>query len=149
MKDSSDRMEALNQFNKAGYNLLNADSRLRGRATQIPGALATAHARALKSLVDHGDLTIKQLALYMENKSPAVTQLVNGMEKNGYVERIKTDRDRRSVKVRITPKGLQVFENYEAKITGLQEEMLDTFSVDELNTTAEILRRMSKIIDLL
>jgi Transcriptional regulators len=146
-QDVITRAEALSRFNKAGYGLLNADSRLRGRATQIHGALSTSHARALKSLVDYGDLSVNQLAEYVENKAAAVTQLVNGMEKNGYVERIKTNQDRRVVTIRITARGLDVYRQYEMKLSQLQNAELERFSAEELNTAAEILNRMSSILD--
>ncbi|AHV97644.1 MULTISPECIES: MarR family winged helix-turn-helix transcriptional regulator [Paenibacillus] len=147
MNDSSERLEAINQLNRAIYTLLTVDGRLRGRATQIPGALSTPHARALKSLTDNGNLSIKELSLHTENRSSAVTQLVDGLEKNGYVERIRSTADRRTVTVSITPKGLEVFQERDAKIKKMQEEELTVFTPEEINTASEIIRRMSKIID--
>jgi len=65
---------------------------------------------ALQYLVNCGDLTISELSCKLYLAPSTITDLVDRMEKNDLVERARSTEDRRTVKVRVLPKGHKLIE---------------------------------------
>lgn len=63
---------------------------------------------ALLLLNEEGGMTIGELSHKMYLAFSTVTDLLDRMEKNGLVERIRSSQDRRVVKVHILPKGEEI-----------------------------------------
>ncbi len=147
MTDFTDKMVAINALNRATYSLTAADGRLRGRATRIPGAVSMAHARTLKALAEEGDLSVKELAIRTETTAAGVTQLINGLEQAGYVERLRSDHDRRVVTIRLTPTGLERHQNREKEIQRILSDTLSDYNAKQIEQSAEIIKRMIYVLD--
>jgi DNA-binding MarR family transcriptional regulator len=62
---------------------------------------------ALSVLVFGGPMRIGELAEAEQVEPPTMTRLVDGMERDGYVERSPDPQDRRAVMVRATAKGTE------------------------------------------
>jgi DNA-binding MarR family transcriptional regulator len=60
---------------------------------------------ALLQLIKNGDLTISELSNRMFLACSTITDLIDRMEKNGLVERVRDTRDRRVVRIRVLDKG--------------------------------------------
>ncbi|MDF2546989.1 MAG: transcriptional regulator [Anaerosolibacter sp.] len=60
---------------------------------------------ALVQLIKHGDLTISELSNRMFLACSTITDLIDRMEKNGLVERVRDSKDRRVVRIRVLDKG--------------------------------------------
>lgn len=65
---------------------------------------------ALLELVHHGDMTIGELSSHMYLACSTVTDLLDRMERNGLVVRIKDEKDRRIVRIRVLEKGHLLFD---------------------------------------
>jgi len=65
---------------------------------------------ALQHLVNCGEHTISELSTKLYLAPSTITDLVDRMEKNDLVERVRSNEDRRTVKVRVLPKGLKLIE---------------------------------------
>ncbi|SDD68269.1 DNA-binding transcriptional regulator, MarR family [Paenibacillus sp. UNCCL117] len=80
----------------------------------------------LQALVHEGPLTCSHFAHVLDVTLSAVTNLSNKLVKNGYVERIPSETDRRQVYLRITEQGREMerrlLERYELLTEGLWEE---------------------------
>jgi DNA-binding MarR family transcriptional regulator len=141
------RGQALDRLARAAYSLSAADSRLRGRATRIAGAISLTHARAMRALADQGPLTIAQLAAATETTNAAATQLVNGLVRAGYVTRERSANDRRSVVVALTAAGLQRHRDRQtALVRALQAAFVEHDST-ALDAATDVLRRLADIYD--
>ncbi len=70
---------------------------------------------ALLQLIKNGDLTISELSNRMFLACSTITDLIDRMEKNGLVERVRDTKDRRVVRIRVLDKG-----------NSLIDEVLDT-----------------------
>ena len=141
------RGQALDRLARAAYSLSAADSRLRGRATRIAGAISLTHARAMRALADQGPLTIAQLATATETTNAAATQLVNGLVRAGYVTRERSANDKRSVVVALTAAGLQ---RHRDRQTALVRALQAAFAEDDstaLDAATDVLRRLAGIYD--
>lgn len=147
MTDLTNKIVAINALSQATYSLTAADSRLRGRATRTPGAVSMAHARTLKVLAEEGDLSVKELAIRTETTAAGVTQLINGLEQTGYVERFRSDNDRRSVTVRLTPTGLKRHQDREKQLRHILCETLSDFDAEQIEQSAEIIKRLIYVLD--
>ena len=141
------RGQALDRLARAAYSLSAADSRLRGRATRIAGAISLTHARAMRALADQGPLTIAQLAAATETTNAAATQLVNGLVRAGYVTRERSANDKRSVVVALTAAGLQRHRDRQtALVRALQAAFVEHDST-ALDAATDVLRRLVDIYD--
>ena len=59
-------------------------------------------------LLEEGDISVSELARTMRVAMPTVTQSTDSLVNKGLVERYADERDRRQVKLRITPAGLSL-----------------------------------------
>ncbi|KXG77184.1 MarR family winged helix-turn-helix transcriptional regulator [Thermotalea metallivorans] len=65
---------------------------------------------ALLQLIKYGDLTIGELSSKMFLACSTITDLIDRMEKNGLVERIRDTKDRRVVRISVLDKGHKLIE---------------------------------------
>jgi DNA-binding MarR family transcriptional regulator len=65
---------------------------------------------ALVWLRDEGDLTIGELSQKMYLACSTMTDLVDRMEKNGLVARVRDERDRRVVRIHLLEKGAEIIQ---------------------------------------
>ncbi|MBA4602643.1 MarR family winged helix-turn-helix transcriptional regulator [Thermoactinomyces mirandus] len=63
---------------------------------------------ALLLLRDEGDLTIGELSQKMFLACSTMTDMIDRMEKNGVVKRVKDENDRRVVRIHLLDKGRQI-----------------------------------------
>ena len=83
-------------------------------------SLSKLHLHVLTLLDHHGPLPMSRLASLVDVSVSNMTGIVDRLEQDGLVERIRDDRDRRLVLVRATPKGESRCEEAE----GLRREHL-------------------------
>ncbi|WP_033293999.1 MarR family winged helix-turn-helix transcriptional regulator [Amycolatopsis jejuensis] len=146
MPDSAEA-EARDRLARAAYTLSAADARLRGRVSRDQNALSFPHARALRTLTEQGPLSISRLAGYTETTGAAVTQLVNGLVKAGYVTRERVADDRRTVLVRITESGRRRHEDRERRLATAFAETLNDFQPDQIAAAIEVMTAMTAFYD--
>jgi DNA-binding MarR family transcriptional regulator len=140
--------EAIAGLARAAYRLSAADSRLRGRATRDAEALSLAHARALKSLAEHGPMTVNQLAGHVETTGAAVTQLVTGLVTAGYVSRERAaSGDRRTSIVALTDKGFRRHEEREQVLTAGLRELTHDLDQETIEAAGTVLTRLASLYD--
>lgn len=53
------------------------------------------------------EMKVSEISQVLQVSSPTVTQIINGLEKSGLVERNIDPDDRRAVKIKLTPAGLE------------------------------------------
>jgi MarR family transcriptional regulator, organic hydroperoxide resistance regulator len=141
---------AIEELARAAYTLSASDARLRGRATRDPQALSLTHARALKSLAERGPMTIGALAERVETTSAAVTQLVNGLERAGFVTRERAETgDRRVATVSLTAAGRARHVERQAHLERALDGALADLDAVQVQTVATVLHRLAELYDTL
>jgi len=90
-----------------------------------------------------GEMTQQQLADQLQKDKNSVTQLVDALERKGFVERRRNPEDRRSNTLVLTEKAEHL--KMEAKRKGIliMDRMLDSVTEDEQRTLLEILRKLN------
>jgi DNA-binding MarR family transcriptional regulator len=86
---------------------------------------------ALVWLNDEGDMTIGELSQKMYLACSTMTDLIDRMEKNGVVERVRDDRDRRVVRIHLLEKGAQIIKEVMEARRQYLAEILSHLSDDE------------------
>lgn len=87
---------------------------------------------ALQWLFDEGDMTIGELSNKMYLACSTTTDLVDRMEKNNLVMRVKNPSDRRVVQIHLLEEGERIIDEVIKKRQAYLEEVLTNFSVEEI-----------------
>jgi MarR family transcriptional regulator, organic hydroperoxide resistance regulator len=99
---------------------------------------------ALQYLVNDGNLTIGELSSRLYLAPSTITDLVDRMEKNNLVERIKSGEDRRVVKVRVVDKGLLLIDKVISLRCQFIESSMGEFSEKDMEEFIKHLELINK-----
>lgn len=97
---------------------------------------------ALQWLFEHGDMTIGDLSNKMYLAFSTTTDLVDRMEKNEMVVRIREEQDRRVVRIKLLKEGERVIEEVIQKRREYLNTVLENFSEDESEKFAALLEKL-------
>jgi DNA-binding MarR family transcriptional regulator len=122
-------VEVANRLNSAAIHLLRRISRDDG-ADGVTGARLS----ALSVLVFGGAQSLSQLARREGVAAPTMSRIVDGLVRDGFVERTATEDDRRQSRIVVTEDGRRMLERGRARrIRNLSAE-LDTLEPDHLRS---------------
>ena len=95
-----------------------------------------------------GSLTPSQLASIMLRSNYSITKLIDGLEKDGLVKRLRNSQDGRSFHVKVTSEGLNYVIASLKNSETLENDLKSYLDEDELNNLAAILRKLrDKLIE--
>lgn len=97
---------------------------------------------ALQWLFDEGDMTIGELSNKMYLACSTTTDLVDRMEKNNLVMRVKKPSDRRVVQIHLLEEGERIIDEVIKKRQAYLAEVLTNFSVEEIQILQTNLTKM-------
>lgn len=97
---------------------------------------------ALQWLMEEGDLTIGELSTKNGLAFSTTTDLVDRMEKNELVERVRDSNDRRVVRIHVLDKGKRIIKEVILKRQQYLGEVLENFSDDQTATLIELLDQL-------
>lgn len=141
------RLDPEEQFAHSFKTAMAALRRLRGRETHRPGELSYAQYGLLFSLAAGGALSAGELALAADVSPASATQMLDGLEKAGLVERARSGQDKRVVLTSLTARGRQVVEARRALFEPRWRAALADFSDQDLLTASAILDRIREMFD--
>ncbi|MGX4669774.1 MarR family winged helix-turn-helix transcriptional regulator [Cerasibacillus sp. JNUCC 74] len=94
---------------------------------------------ALQWLLEEGDLTIGELSNRISLAFSTTTDLVDRMEKNGLVERVRDTNDRRVVRIHVLNKGKTIIHEVIGKRQQYLGEVLENFSEEQIEQLYDLL----------
>lgn len=97
---------------------------------------------ALQWLFEHGDMTIGDLSNKMYLAFSTTTDLVDRMEKNELVVRVREEQDRRVVRIKLLKEGERIIEEVIKKRQDYLETVLEDFSADEVERFSYLLEKL-------
>jgi MarR family transcriptional regulator, organic hydroperoxide resistance regulator len=121
--------------------------RLRGREAQGLGKLSYAQYSLLGSLSAEPELSASQLAAIADLSPATVTQMLDHLESDGLVTRVRSQLDKRVVLVALTSSGRKLVEERRARFEPRWQAALAEFSDAELLTAAAVLDRLRELFD--
>ncbi len=102
---------------------------------------------ALIVVIRHDNLTMGNLCRHLYLASSTVTDLIDRMERNDLVQRVRDTEDRRVIRLRARPKGRELLEQVMMARLQYLSEITDHFcdeGVGELERSLEMLYRLMK-----
>lgn len=97
---------------------------------------------ALQWLFEHGDMTIGDLSNKMYLAFSTTTDLVDRMEKNELVVRVREEQDRRVVRIKLLKEGERIIEEVIKKRQDYLETVLEDFSPEEVEQFSFLLEKL-------
>jgi MarR family transcriptional regulator, organic hydroperoxide resistance regulator len=147
---ASDRREAALAGVREEFGcVLGAERRLRGREQQHkdPDGLTTAHVRALFALGAREAATAGQIAEAARLSPASVTGMLDDLERDGIVTRIRSADDRRRVLVTLTDHGRTVLGKKRRRWTKRWQDAMAEVPERDLEAAAAVLRRVGAMLD--
>jgi DNA-binding MarR family transcriptional regulator len=99
---------------------------------------------ALQWLLEEGDMTIGELSNKMYLACSTTTDLVDRMEKNGLVERVRDQNDRRVVRIHLLKEGERIIEEVIKKRQYDLAQVLKSFSEEEIVFLEKSLKKLQQ-----
>jgi DNA-binding MarR family transcriptional regulator len=116
----------------------------RGMEWRRPEGIPEAQIKLVVHLALHGPQTMSDVAEGLGVTTPAVTGLVDKLEKHGMVERLRDSQDRRVVRVRLAPRAQMMAEQRLARSRRQIRSVLATLSPEEQSTFVRTLRLLAQ-----
>ncbi len=113
------------------------DARVKERGLTLP------RARALLILGRGVNLNQRELADELDIETPTLVRLLDGMEKQGFIERQSVEGDRRAKQIAMTPRGAKVAEEVLDLARSLRADVLKSISAHDMSTTVKVFATMS------
>jgi DNA-binding MarR family transcriptional regulator len=105
--------------------------------------LPTAQWAALKTLWNNDGLTISEMGEKLLIKNSTMTALIDRMERDGLVRRVRATNDRRAVKVFLSERGTRLKDEVPNLEEYFREIVGRVLSEEEVNTLIGLLNKMS------
>src|SRR5699024_8802504 len=111
------------------------------------GQPTIAQARALLRLAEQGEVTAGELARAADLTPASVTAMLDHLERDGVVQRRRSETDRRVVLVALTEQGRALVAEKSARWAAHWRETLGDVGDQELAAAARVMRRVAAMLD--
>jgi DNA-binding MarR family transcriptional regulator len=98
----------------------------------------------VKILETIGELSLTELSEKIRAQNSTVTGIIDRMEREGLVLRERSTEDRRVVKIRLTPKGMDLARDVPVEPMVIFRSALEALSKDEMQELLKILLKVSR-----
>ena len=110
---------------------------LRMEAKRLGQSLS--HLEVLRCVAEKGNPSLKDLARALHVAPPTASVLVEALVRKGLITRTASERDRRTVRIAMTPKAHKLFASLHEKKFSLFKKMLSRLNQADREKLAEIL----------
>lgn len=84
-------------------------------------------------------IKVSELSNSMKVAPPSITQMINGLEDNGYVKRNPDKEDRRVIRIKLTEKGENVIKKAMENLLNVVDGLVEYLGEEKSNELTEIL----------
>jgi DNA-binding MarR family transcriptional regulator len=107
---------------------------------QSDAGVSQGEAHVLAHLVEQGDSTINDVHHAFGHRRSTLTNIVDRLEQNGLIEREINAADRRTLLLRLTPKGRRAARRIHRTLARLEASALENVSKRDLQTLTSVLQ---------
>jgi MarR family transcriptional regulator for hemolysin len=132
---SAEMIDAMAKVNRRLRTLFDARVKERG--------LTLARARTLLTLIEQEGLYQKELAEVLEIENATMVRLIDGLERQSFVERQAVEGDRRAKRIVMTEEGKSLAELVVKLAGDVRADLLEGVSDEELTVALKVMRKMS------
>jgi DNA-binding MarR family transcriptional regulator len=136
----------LDAFSSALLDFLRATRRMRGRFGD-EGELSLSQYHLLEPLIGGERLATCELALAAGVTAPTATRMLSGLEREGLIERVPCEADRRVVHVVLTEDGRERVLAKRARGDARRAEIFASLSAGERREAARLLERLATAVE--
>jgi DNA-binding MarR family transcriptional regulator len=104
--------------------------------------ISPSQARALRTLTHHGSIRLSELSDHLRIAPRSTTEVVDGLEAKGLVERGRDPQDRRATLVAPTERGIEVVRAIRAAQGTESARLFDRLSATDRDQLARILSKL-------
>lgn len=101
----------------------------------------------LREIHEHGPITFSHLTRILALNNSTTTGIVDRLEREKLVRRVRSDRDRRQVMVEVTDQGVEVLQDAPPPLNRTFIERFESLPDDEKDQIVAALDRLSSLID--
>lgn len=130
-------------FRRASWKI-----KLKGREILEDFDITPPQFNALYTLHKYPNLTIGELSQRMYLACSTVTDLLDRMERNELVERVKDEKDRRVVRIKVLDKGRNMIDGVLENRRKYIAETLEGLSDEMINSVDEVMRMLNEKMNL-
>jgi MarR family transcriptional regulator, organic hydroperoxide resistance regulator len=145
---SDDYKQTADQIREVNFWLCVTFSDTIGRYCEITmktDDISPLHAIAMYHLVcAGGNSTPTQLADMMFRSKHSVTKIVDNLEREGFIVRDFSSKDRRVTQIKVTPAGLKYVKQNQNRADVRAKQVMDCLSADEQKTMVGLMDKMNK-----
>jgi DNA-binding MarR family transcriptional regulator len=139
---------ATEDFTAAWSDFLAALRRSRARQSNDPTApLTLSQYHLIAALERSPSLSVRQLAEAAGVSSPTATRMLDGLERDGLIERSPSEHDRRSVSVSLTEAGRQAQRAERRRLERKRRALAEQLTPAERRQANVLLRRLATLLD--
>lgn len=109
-------------------------------------ALSKSELLTLFQIDRNGEIIMSQIADYVSIPMSTATGLVERLVKKGYLERVRSDSDRRIVSIRLTQAGKALIEDIKETITGYIKYVFEALTEEERKLLTGIFFKVTDIL---
>jgi len=118
--------------------------REKAHADKEAGDCSFLHMYALHYIKDKDGATMRDVSDLLHITPPSATSLMNTLVNKGFIKRMSDENDRRSVKLQITPGGIELLKKSFKKKSAIIEQNINKLSEVEKKSFIDILNKLSK-----
>ena len=101
----------------------------------------------VKMLEALGELPLSRLSEKIRAQNSTVTGIVDRMEREGLVTRVRSASDRRVVHIKLTPKGVHLARDVQVAPMDMFRDAVGTLNHDEARTLLRVLRKVARRVE--
>lgn len=144
----AERDSELEELARSFKRLFRNVRRLRGRDTHLGGSdVSHAQFELLSELYERGPLPAGELATAARLTPATVTQMLDHLAVGGYVERTRSDTDRRIVVTHLTALGRRKVQDKRTLWQSRWQEALSDLDTEELRVATRVLDRLGSMFE--
>jgi DNA-binding MarR family transcriptional regulator len=107
--------------------------------------LAAVHGCALQNNAAANRVYVSDLHASLSVSRPAISQILNTLEKKGYVKREIDAKDRRKIAVTLTPLGHEVVWDIKKQLGGMMDELIKRYGEEDMRMLVQMLSRLTDV----
>ena len=100
----------------------------------------------LNELVHNGIMTMSQASKRLHISKPAITNLVDRLERSSYLNRVEHSKDRRVYLLKVKPKGVKLVREIQSRILHIFFKTLSQFGAKDKKTVVRFYNSLSQQI---
>lgn len=100
----------------------------------------------LETVRKYESTTMTELAQQLKVPKQQVTKLIDKLCEHQFVERVHDEKDRRSVRICLTPQAVEYLDEYYLKNTGFIQKLEEKLSEEELQRLNEAMKVLEEIL---